>query len=183
MARYRTTVESTKSPEEAFDYLGNRGTLFSANTPVATYCRTIPSTLASEDAFDLLARFSSTADWDPGVVEASQLTPDPIGVGTQFRVAVSAGQGRIPLVYRVEEYDRPRRVVLHADHRAFASHDTITVDAAADGSKVTYVAELRLPALFRLFSPIAQRMFRIVGDRAVEGLRAVLSPAVPGEAR
>lgn len=149
---------------------------------MAIYSTTIPSTFAPEDAFDLLARFSSTADWDPGVVDASQLTADPLGVGSRFRVNVSAGPGHIPLVYRIEEYERPRRVVLHADHRAFASHDTITVKATPGGSEVTYLAELRLASILRPIDSIAQRLFRVVGDRAAEGLRGVLSPELPADA-
>lgn len=141
------------------------------------YRTTITSTFPPEHAFDLLARFSSSEDWDPGVVEATQLTPEPLGVGSAFRVVVAAGPARLPLVYRIEAYERPHRVVLKATHPLLTSLDTITVRAAPGGSEVAYDAELTFPFPARLFGRVTQRAFDRIGDRAAAGLRAALQPA------
>ena len=143
MARYRTTVHSTKSPEEAFDYL---------------------------------ARFSNAREWDPGIVEAVDLTGDPVGPGSRFRLVSRFLGRRVPLEYRVTDYERPTRVVLAADEASIRSTDAISVVAADQGSRVTYEADLRLKVPFgSLMDPLLALAFRRIGDRAAAGLRKALS--------
>lgn len=143
MARYRTTVESTKSPEEAFDYL---------------------------------AEFSNATEWDPGIVEAANLTGDPVGPGSRFRLVSRFLGRRVPLEYRITQFDRPTRVVLAADESSIRSTDEIRFVATDGGSQVTYEADLRLKTRFgRLLDPLLALAFRRVGARAAAGLRAALN--------
>jgi hypothetical protein len=144
MARYRTTIESTKSPEEAFDYL---------------------------------AEFSNARDWDPGIVEAANLTGEPVGAGSRFRL-VSRFLGRhVPLEYRITEFDRPTRVVLTADEASIRSTDEIRFVATDGGSRVTYEAVLELKTPFGpLLDPLLTVAFRRIGARAAAGLREALNP-------
>lgn len=142
MARYRTTVESTKTPEEAFDYL---------------------------------AEFSNARDWDPGIVEATNLTGHPVGPGSRFRLVSRFLGRRVPLEYRITEFDRPTRVVLSADERSVRSTDEIRFAAADGGSRVTYEADLRLKSpLGALMDPVLALVFRRIGARAAGGLRKAL---------
>jgi dehydrogenase/reductase SDR family protein 12 len=153
---------------------------------VAQYEATIVAPLEITEAFDYLARFSSTAEWDPGVSEAEMVTPDPVGMGSAFRVVTSFAGRKLPLRYEITEFDRPHRVTLRAENGSTISQDTITfvpVDRRADdtaegpGSRteVHYDAGLRLKGAFRLFQPIVGPMFQRIGDRAAEGLRATLA--------
>lgn len=143
MARYRTTVESTKSPEEAFDYL---------------------------------AEFSNARDWDPGIVEAANLTGDSVGPGSRFRLVSRFLGRRVPLEYRITEFDRPRRVVLAADETSIRSIDEIRFVTTNRGSQITYEADLRLKMpLGRLMDPLLALAFRRIGARAAAGLREALN--------
>ena len=143
MARYRTTVESTKSPEEAFDYL---------------------------------AEFSNAREWDPGIVEAANLTADPVGPGSRFRLVSQFLGRRVPLEYRITEFDRPTRVVLAADEASIRSTDEIRFVASDGGSRVTYEADLRLKVPFAaLLDPLLAVAFRRIGARAAAGLRDALN--------
>jgi hypothetical protein len=144
MARYRTTVESTKSPEEAFDYL---------------------------------AEFSNARDWDPGIVEAANVAGDPVGPGSRFRLVSRFLGRRLPLEYRITEFDRPTRVVLAADEASIRSTDEIRFAATSGGSRVTYEADLKLKTpLAPLMDPLLALAFRRIGDRAAAGLRRALNP-------
>ena len=143
MARYRTTVESTKSPEEAFDYL---------------------------------AEFSNARDWDPGIVEAANLTGAPIGAGSRFRLVSRFLGRRVPLEYRIIEFDRPNRVVLTADEPSIRSTDRIGFVATNGGSEVTYEADLTLKVpLGGLMDPLLALAIRHIGGRAAAGLRQALN--------
>lgn len=133
-----------------------------------------------DEVFDYLARFSLAAEWDPGVAEAAQVTDDPVGLGSRFRlVAVFLGN-RVPLTYEIVEYDRPNRVVLEASTSSAHSLDAITFEAVAGGTRITYDALLEFKGLFRPLSPLLAAAFRRIGDAATKGLATAL-PSVGSE--
>ena len=140
---------------------------------MARYQTSFSSPTPIEVAFDYLSRFSTTAEWDPGVVEARDLTPDPVGVGSAFEVISSFLGRRVPLRYEIVAYDAPHRVVLQAENSSVRSTDTITCEPGADGSTVvSYDAILEPRGPARLMAPVLSLLFRRIGDRAARGLRA-----------
>jgi hypothetical protein len=140
---------------------------------MARYKTSFASPTSTEAAFDYLSRFSTTAEWDPGVVEARDLTPDPVGVGSAFEVVSSVLGRRVPLRYEITEFDAPRRVVLRAESSSVRSIDTISCEPGADGSTVvTYDSVLEPRGAARLIAPFVAVLFRRIGDRAAGGLRA-----------
>ncbi len=83
---------------------------------------------------------------------------------------------RLPLEYRIEEIDPPRRVVLRAENAAIRSTDVIEVSPlAGGGSKVTYEATLRAKGAALVLAPLLGVALRRIGDRAAAGLRAALA--------
>lgn len=48
---------------------------------MATYEDTIPSSWTADETFGYLAEFSNAEQWDPGVLEGSQLDPGPVRAG------------------------------------------------------------------------------------------------------
>ena len=155
---------------------------------MAQYQATIVAPIEISDAFDYLARFSSTAEWDPGVEEAEMVTPEPVGVGSAFRVVATIAGRKVPLRYEVTEFDRPYKVTVRAENGSTISEDTITFtpadrraedhdgEDASDGprTEVRYDADLQLKGPFRMFGPVLGLMFDRIGDRAAGGLRAAL---------
>lgn len=125
-----------------------------------------------EEVFDYLARFSSAAQWDPSVVHAEMLTPEPVGIGSEFRLVVRSFGSDRPFLYRITTFDRPRSVTLVAETSQVRSLDTITVEPAGAGSKLAYDARLDLRGLARLATPILALTLRRMGDAATAGLRA-----------
>jgi hypothetical protein len=142
---------------------------------MARYNARIPVPIARSAAFAYLGRFDHAAEWDPGVETGEMLTPEPVGVGSRFRlVAVFLGRGT-PLDYEIVEYDRNERIVLRAENRSVRSVDTITFEDADDGCVVVYDAKLDAKGVRRLVDPLLALMFKRIGDRAVAGLRARLT--------
>ena len=143
MARYRTTIQSKKSPEEAFEYL---------------------------------ADFANAREWDPGVVEGENLTGQPLGPDSRFRLVARFLGRRVPLEYRIVAFEPPRRVVFQADQAAVCSTDEICFVPVGAGTSVTYDADLRLKGtLGRLMDPLLGLAFRRIGDRAAIGLGKALN--------
>lgn len=134
-------------------------TTFTTKTPIA-------------DAFAFLSRFSTTAEWDPGVIEARDLTPGPVGLGSQFEVVSTFLGRRVPLRYEIIEFAPPALVTLRGENGNVRSTDTIRFVANEDGTvTITYDAELEPLGLLRLFGPILSLSFRVIGDRATVGLK------------
>jgi hypothetical protein len=144
---------------------------------VARFRTTVESTMPPEAAFDYLAEFSNAREWDPGVVEATNVTGHPVGLGSRFRL-VSRFLGRsVPLEYRVTAFDRPSRVVLTAAEEKVRSVDEIRFVPTERGTRVTYDADLRVTTpLGRLLDPLLAVVFRRIGTRAAAGLRRALVP-------
>jgi Polyketide cyclase / dehydrase and lipid transport len=124
-----------------------------------------------DDVFKFMACFENIAEWDPGVVEAARLGSGDLGVGSRFRVVLSSAGRKLPLEYRITEYEPPRRVLLVAETATLRSVDEITVEPRPDGATVTYAANLELLGPLRIFNPAMALVFSRVGDRAADGLR------------
>jgi carbon monoxide dehydrogenase subunit G len=144
------------------------------------YKATITSPHPAADTFGYLAIFTNAADWDPGVISASQLDPGPVRPGTRFRLVVPFLRGRLTLTYEVVKLVPGREVVLAAASRLLRATDRITVAADGDGATVSYQADVRLRGPLRLLDGLLRPGFRTVGDRAAAGLAHALStPLVP----
>jgi uncharacterized protein YndB with AHSA1/START domain len=148
---------------------------------MARYRATVETSQPSEEVFAYLSDFSTTAEWDPGVVEAQRLDPE-VRPGSRFRVVATFLGRRSELVYTVTDYQPPRMIRLRGENRSVVSLDTIEVtDRIGGGAQVTYEADLTLKGALRLADPLLALAFKPVGDRALAGLRRKLS--APGASR
>ncbi len=143
---------------------------------MAIYHATISSPRSPSDVFEYLARFSNAAEWDPGVLDATDTTQGPPRQGSTYRLVVAFLGRRIRLDYRIAEIDPPRRVVLEAENAMIRSTDVIEVAPTPDGgSAATYTANLTLRGVMAVFSPLLEAGFKRIGERAAEGLRSTLA--------
>jgi carbon monoxide dehydrogenase subunit G len=143
---------------------------------MARYTTTVQSNRSREEVFDYLANFANASEWDPGVVSAENLTGQPIGAGSQFRLMCRFSGRQFPLVYRITAFETPSRVVFEADQGNISSVDEIRFVARDEGTSVTYEASLRVTGpLGRLVDPLLAIAFRRIGGRAEVGLRRELN--------
>jgi hypothetical protein len=104
------------------------------------------------------------------------LTPEPVGVGSRFRLVARFLGRRIPLDYEIVELEHDERIVLRAENRSVRSVDTITFDDDERGTVVVYDAQLDVKGIGRLADPLLAFVFHRIGDRAAAGLRTRLAP-------
>jgi len=141
---------------------------------MACYRASIETLWTPDEAFAYLSDFSTSAEWDPGVVEAARVGAGSIGNGTEFRLVAEFLGRKTPLTYRVVEYEPPRAVTFVGENATVVSHDRITFETIATGTRVSYDADLGLKGLLRLADPLLALAFNHVGERALAGLREVL---------
>jgi hypothetical protein len=142
---------------------------------MARYRASIETQWTPEEAFAYLSDFSTSAEWDPGVVEAERVGAGAVGEGSEFRLVAEFLGRRTPLTYRVVEYEPSRAVTFVGENPTIVSHDRITFETIATGTRVAYDAELSLKGLLRLADPLLVLAFNRVGDRALDGLGEVLA--------
>jgi len=135
--------------------------------------REVAVTATPERVFEYLADFRTTEEWDPGTVRTVLLEGDG-GVGTTYRNTSRFGGRETELIYVVEEFRRPDRLVLRGENRTVLARDTMTFRSEAHVTRVTYRAEFRLKGLARLAEPFFRKPFERLGEEAEEGLRNAL---------
>ena len=74
------------------------------------------------------------------------------------------------MVYRITEWDPPRRVVLEGDGDRTFAVDRISFLPSAQGTSVEYQADIRMKGIYRVAEPFLGKLFRKVVDGGAEGL-------------
>ncbi len=149
---------------------------------MARYRATVETTRDAEEVFAYLSDFSTTAEWDPGVLEAQRLDPE-VKLGSRFRLLANFRGRQAEIVYTVVRYEPPRLITLRGENATVVSLDTIEVETvgaaagAAAGARVTYDAQLSMKGILRIGDPLLGRAFKPVGDNALAGLRRKLAQA------
>jgi len=70
---------------------------------VARYRASIETSWTPEQAFAYLSDFSTTSEWDPGVVEAARVGAGVVGMGTEFRLVAKFLGRETSITYRIVE--------------------------------------------------------------------------------
>jgi carbon monoxide dehydrogenase subunit G len=139
------------------------------------YRKTIEVPCSAAEAFAYASDFSRVSEWDPGVVESRALGRDAhVEVGTRFEVVAVFRGNRQRFEYVVTELEEGRRISLLGDGEKARSRDEISVADVDGKTQITYEADISLKGVRRAAEPFLGRMFRRMGDDALEGLRRKL---------
>ena len=142
------------------------------------YSRTIEVPCTAADAFAYVADFSHASEWDPGVVESRVIGDDArIDVGSRFELVALFRGNHHRFEYVVTELEPGRRISLLGDGEKAGSRDVISVAEVDGKTHITYEADIHLKGMFRVAEPFLGRMFRRMGDDALDSLRRKLGGA------
>jgi len=72
---------------------------------MARYRASIETLWTPDQAFAYLSDFSTSAEWDPGLVAAERVGDGAVGEGTEFRLVAEFLGRKTPLTYRIVEYE------------------------------------------------------------------------------
>jgi carbon monoxide dehydrogenase subunit G len=130
-----------------------------------------------EEAFAFVGDFANSERWDPGVASARALTEGAVRVGSRYELIVVFNGRRLPMTYEVTAYDPPNRVELRGSGSTVNARDDIRFESTSDGTRIRYLADLRLKGPLRLLEPLLRSKFEETGRQAIEGMRAALEPS------
>ena len=125
-----------------------------------------------DEVFGLVGDFANAEVWDPGVEESRAITEGPVRVGSRYELTVVFNGRRLPMTYEVTAFDPSRRVELVGTGSTVDARDDIRFEATDEGTRILYMADLRLKGVLRVAEPLLRSKFEQVGRRAMEGMRA-----------
>jgi carbon monoxide dehydrogenase subunit G len=134
----------------------------------------IETTLPPDDTFTFVADFANSAQWDPGVASSTRLDAGPVGVGARYRLGVRIAGRVAPMDYRVVAFEPGRRVVLEGSGRGVRATDDIRFTDTAHGTRIDYLADIRLVGLLRPLTPLAHGALVRIGEAARDGMQRAL---------
>ena len=126
------------------------------------------------EVFTYLADFTNTAEWDPGVVEATMTSDGPVGFRSTFDLVTLFRGRRVPVSYEVTVYEPPSRVVLVGTNKNFTGTDDIGITPEGDGTRVSWNANFQMKGVARVFQPFLGGVFEKLSVEAMEGLESTL---------
>ena len=148
---------------------------------MAHYNVSVETRRPPDEMFAYLSDFSTTKEWDPGVIEAERVGDAPVSQGTEFRLVAEFLGRKTPLTYRIIEHDPPNAVTFRGENSTVISLDRITFEPSDGGTRITYDADLALKGPLKLADPLLGLAFDRVGDRALTGLRNTLGTQQPAK--
>jgi hypothetical protein len=88
---------------------------------MAHYSASVETRRPRDEVFAYLSDFSTTEEWDPGVVEAERVGDAPLSEGSEFRLVAAFFDRKTPLTYRIMEHDPPNAITFRGDTRRSSS--------------------------------------------------------------
>ncbi len=134
----------------------------------------IHTALPLERAFAFVADFANAERWDPGVATSARLNPGPVGIGARYQLGVRMRGKVAPMAYEITAYEPSRRVVLTGEGSGVAAIDEIRFEATPTGTRIDYVADIRLTGLMRLATPFAGGALAKIARDARDGMGRAL---------
>ena len=145
-----------------------------------TLTETIEVPRSVTSCFRYVADFRTTVEWDATAVEASKLTPGPIGRGTRFSVRCKAGRGHLNLGYEITEYTPWQCLILEGRGRWFTVTDVITFEPLGDDlTRIHYVAKFTFPRGLQRLTRRLEPGFTKMGRASLKGLARALTDENP----
>jgi carbon monoxide dehydrogenase subunit G len=135
---------------------------------------TLDTKLASDEAFTFIADFANSARWDPGVASSEGITDGPVRVGSVYRLGVRMGSRVTPMEYRITTLEPGRRVVLEGKGSNVEATDDIRFTPTATGTRIDYMADIRLRGWLRLVAPFTGGAFAAIARNARTGMLKTL---------
>ena len=88
---------------------------------MAHYNASVETPRPLDEVFTYLSDFSTTEEWDPGVVEAKRVNGAAVGQVTEFRLVAEFLGRKNELTYRIVEYDPPHAVTFLGENATVVS--------------------------------------------------------------
>ncbi len=139
-----------------------------------TVSRTFVVTPPPSTVIPYLKDFGHAEEWDPGTESCTRKGDGPVEVGTTWHNVSKIAGVKAELEYELTEVS-DTGVVLVGRNDSSTSTDTIQVLPHADGSEITYTADLEMHGIAVLATPAMKLIFEKLADDTEKQMTEVLN--------
>jgi WS/DGAT/MGAT family acyltransferase len=140
----------------------------------ATVEHVIEIAAPAERVFDFVVDVRNEPQWNPQMLHAEMLTPEPIGVGTRFRVMFGRRVGEA-LIEDIQ-IKRPGSWAAVSRSRALDVLSEAEIEKTGNGSRLVMRMRLRPHGALRLLTPALGLFMHRTLDRDLRRVKALLEP-------
>jgi hypothetical protein len=127
-----------------------------------------------EEVFDFVADERNEPRYNPGMVRAELLTPEPVGLGSRFRAEMRTWPRPVVMTTVNTGYDRPRRLVSTTRLATMDIQGTLTFDPVPVGTRMRWSWQMRPRGLLKLLTLVMAGIGRRQEEAIWTGLKRVL---------
>ena len=136
-----------------------------------------------EVVFDFVAthHFENHPRWDPDLLEMSQTSPGPVGVGTTARVVRRQGRGQVEGTATVLQYEPDRRAAWAVRFGPFRLDQRAELIPEQDGAatRLRLSVDTSAEGPIRVIVPFLRGRFRKTMTQSLRTIAALLEPERP----
>ncbi len=111
-----------------------------------------------EEVFDFVTDIAKNSQWRSEILEISQTSEGPMGVGATMRVVLRVMGRQQKLTMEVTEYEPNRKFFSKSTSGPFPAQGSYIFESVNGGAKLTFVGEAQLGGFFKLIEPLVVRM-------------------------
>jgi uncharacterized protein YndB with AHSA1/START domain len=127
-----------------------------------------------EEVFDFVADERNEPRYNPRMVRAEMLTPEPVGLGSRFRAEMRTRPRPVVMSVEFTGYDRPRRLASTTRLSTMDIQGTLTFDPVPVGTRMRWSWQMRPRGLLKLLTLVMAGIGRRQEEAIWTGLKRVL---------
>jgi carbon monoxide dehydrogenase subunit G len=152
-------------------------------TTMATFQNTLTIQRPVDDVFAFLADFENIPTWNYAILETTNTSPGPVGVGTTYRQLRSIPD-RSEEGFEVTVFEPTSRLEIHGDIGPFTATISYQLAPVGDGTQLINVGDLESASgAVRLIAPLATSRVKAAVAANLNTLKKMLEASgqsVPG---
>ena len=106
------------------------------------------------EVFDFVSDERNEPRYNPQMISVEQLTPDPIGLGSQFRAQMKSGRATVPVLLEFNAFERPARLGSRSSFAGIVTDGQLTFEALGDSTRMRWVWDVRPTGARKIFTAL-----------------------------
>jgi carbon monoxide dehydrogenase subunit G len=135
------------------------------------------------EVWTFISTFEHTTRWSRGVLEATQTSTGPLGVGSTLQTVVQAFGRRRTGTYLVTEYEPNTAFAFTVTSGPMTSRARFSVEPVEEGTRLTASGEAEATGLYKLLAPILVRTLKRHSQDDLTNIKRILEASIPANQR